>query len=423
MSVKDFNRGAEAQARAHHAFMRKQGEATTELGKRIIKKINEQGNLIDVLIDELNQQEMDSVFGVYSSLDIGTLDDSDQIKLLSYLKTLSTRYGQTTQQQNDYLFTVKKYLNIGNVSDDMELESVSNLDISRTELKAFFECICEFLFLKNGSRKFMDEFEQELDAFGFSNKIINEIISNIEKTYQFFGVKGIIEHYDLQPIHHETSDEEQNEPLVIPFFQKTIVLVYSSRSKHGEIRAKMLQICIHERLKELNLECPVEIYPGDEAKKKKNIFERDNVNIIYIGEPTMSNPLSATIDKWEFDKLGMKYITRGQESIIKVKELKKKQYKEFLEFAKEQQLRQESDIKKNLKSQEDTILGTAFDKDEPLAVNIMVGILGSWLLVPSAILDLSNKADDKVKLKNLQYSIAIDKFISSKIEPYINNRK
>ena len=64
----------------------------------------------------------------------------------------------------------------------------------------------------------------------------------------------------------------------------------------------------------------------------------------------MSNPLSATIDIWEFDKLGMKYVTRGQESIIKVKELKKKQYKEFLEFATEQQLRQEIDIKKNLKN-------------------------------------------------------------------------
>ena len=39
MSVNDFNRGAEAQGRAHYAFMRKQGEATAELGKRIIKKI------------------------------------------------------------------------------------------------------------------------------------------------------------------------------------------------------------------------------------------------------------------------------------------------------------------------------------------------------------------------------------------------
>ena len=64
MSVNDFKRGAEAQARAHYAFMRKQGEATAELGKRIIKKIDQLGNVVDVLIDELNQLEMDRIFGI-----------------------------------------------------------------------------------------------------------------------------------------------------------------------------------------------------------------------------------------------------------------------------------------------------------------------------------------------------------------------
>ncbi len=418
MSVNDFNRGVEAQARGHYAFMRKQGDATEELGKRIIKKINEQGNLVNVIIDELNNQEMESVFGVYDSLDIGMLDKSEQIKMLSYLKTLLTRHRQKTQQQCEYFTAVKKYLNIGNVSDNMNLGSVSELDISKTELKAFLECVCEFLFLKNGSRSFMVEFSQELECFGLSDKILDEIVLSIEKTYEFFGAKGIIEHYDLQPIRAENVEEE-DAPFVIPFFQKPIVIIYSSKSNHGEARAKMLQICIHERLDELNLECPIEIYPGDKAKKKKNVFERDNATIIYIGEPTLSKPLLDVIDEWEFDEFGMKYVTRGKESIIKVKELKKNQYEAFVEFVKEQHFRQEDDIKKNLSNQEDTILKTAFDKDEPLAVNILVGILGSWLIVPSAILDLSNIADYKVKLKDLQYSIAIDKFVSSKISPYI----
>ena len=36
MSTNDFKRGVEAQAQAHYAFMRKQGEATEELGKRLV---------------------------------------------------------------------------------------------------------------------------------------------------------------------------------------------------------------------------------------------------------------------------------------------------------------------------------------------------------------------------------------------------
>lgn len=420
MSVNDFNEGVEYQTKVHYAFMRKQGEATDELSKRIIKKLDKLGNIVEFTIDELNAQEMKRVFGVCRSLDIGVLDESDQIKLLSYLKTMTTRRGQNTQQQLNYFFAVKRYLNIGNVSDNMNLSSVAELDISRSELEAFLECVCEFLFLKNGTRDFLNTFKEEIECFGLNDKVINEIVTTIEKTYNFFGIQGIVEHYSLAPIKRENTTETESKPIVIPYFEKPIVIVYSSRSKHGEMRAKMLQICIHERLQELNLECSVEIHPGNKAKSKKLNFEREKANIIYIGEPSMSKPLYDIVKHWEFDNFGMKYITSGLESIITVDKLKKTEYKDFLKFAKEQQLRQKNEIESNLKSQEDTILATAFDKDESIAVNIMAGILGSWLILPSAIIDMTSKADDRTKLKNLQYGVVIDKFVASKIDPILN---
>ena len=419
MSTRDYQRGVETFARAHYAFMKKQGDATEELGKRLVKKINRWGKVVDVLVETLSQIERERIFGVGTSLDIGILDENEKILLLAYLKAFATRKGQNTSQQNDYFFNVKKYLNISNVDDDIEFAAISQLDISRSELMAFLECVCEFLFLKSGSRSFVKKFKSELECFGLSDKVIEEIVVSIEKTYQFFGLQGIVDHYDLEPIRKE---EKEPEKLSIPFFEKSIVLVYSSRSKNGNTRAKMLQVHIQEQLAKLNLECSVEIYAGDEAKMKRNIFEKENVNIIYIGEPTMSEPLYKIIDRWDFDEFGMKYVTRGRESIIMVNELKEKQYNDFLEFAKEQGLRQECDIEKNLKSQEDTILKTAFDKDEPIAVNVMVGILASWLILPSAILDASSRADDKAKLKNLQYSIAMDKFVASKIDPYVKKK-
>lgn len=377
MSVNDFNRGTEAQARAHYIFMRKQGEATGELGKRIIKKIDQLGNIVDVLIDEFNNWERERVFGICSSWDIGVLDRSDQIKLLSYLKTMTTKRGQIAQQQLNYFFAVKRYLNVGNVADTMDFNAIAELDLTRSELKAFLECVCEFLFLQNCTKDFLEIFKEELDCFGFNDKIVSEIVSTIEKTYDFFGIQGIIDHYALQPLQHP--ENEETEPLVIPYFQKSIVIIYSSRSKHGAERAKMLQICIHEHLEQLNMECSVESYPGNEAKRKKNVFERDNVNIIYIGEPSLSRPIYKIIDKWDFDKLGMKYITCGKESIITVEELKKEQYNDLLKFAKNQHLHQENEINQNLE----------------------------------------NTRDCKVNLKNIQYSIAIDKFVSSKIEPFL----
>lgn len=421
MSVNDFNRGTESQARAHYAFMRKQGEATAELGKRIIKKIDQFGNIVDVLIDELNQREMDRVFGICSSLDIGVLDSSDQIKLLSYLKAMTTRRGQTAQQQLEYFFAVKRYLNIGNVADTIDFNAISELDLSRSELKAFLECVCEFLFLKTGTKDFLNTFKEELDCFGFNDKIVSDIVSTIEKTYNFFGVQGVIEHYSLEPIKRE---EEKEEPLRIPFFEKPFAIIYNGKEKHHGEYAEMLKATIEERLGVIGIDKP-QIRIEDENKLEATIRTLEETrHLIFIGVPKLAKDLTTVMkQRWDFDKFGIKFGTSGEKSIINVEALKKNQYKDFFEYAKEQQLPQRGDIERNLKGQEDTILRTVFDKDEPLAVNIMVGIVGSWLLLPSAIIDLTNKADYKENLLCLQYGIAIDKFVDAKIAPCLNGRK
>ena len=422
MSTNDFKRGVEAQAQTHYAFMRKQGEATAELGKRLIKKVNMWGKVINVVVDTLSQLERERIFGISASWDIAALEEHERILLLGYLKALTTRKNQNTAQQNEYFFNVKKYLNISNVDDTIEFTAISKLDVSRSELMAFLECVCEFLFLKNGSRSFLKKFKPELECFGLSDKVIEGVVASIEKTYQFFGLQGIVEHYDLQPLPSKTAEEERK-PLVIPFFQRPIFVVYSSRSKHGKKRAELLKTRIHERLDELDLDCRVEIYSGKEAKKEENAFERQGAHIIYIGEPTMSKALSDIVEEWDFDNFGMRYVTRGRQSIIRVTELKEKQYKDFLVYVQERHLPHISKAEENIRGQQDTILNTAFDKDEPLAVNVMVGILGSWLILPSAILDASCKADYKADLKYIQYKIAIDEFLSSKITPYLADRE
>ena len=57
MNKKDFIRGVEASTKANEAFMCKQAAATEALGKRIVQKIDAQGEIIDVVLDELSAQE------------------------------------------------------------------------------------------------------------------------------------------------------------------------------------------------------------------------------------------------------------------------------------------------------------------------------------------------------------------------------
>ena len=427
MSANDFNRGTESQARAHYAFMRKQGEATAELGKRIVKKIDQLGNIVDVLIDELNQQEMDRVFGICSSLDIGVLDSSDQIKLLSYLKAMTTRRGQTTQQQLDYFFAVKRYLNIGNVADTIDFNAISELDLSRSELKAFLECVCEFLFLKTGTKDFLNTFKEELDCFGFNDKIVGEIVSTIEKTYHFFGVQGIIEHYSLEPIKREEAEKEQ---LSIPFFEKPFAIIYNGKEKHHGEYAEMLKATIEERLDAIGVDKP-QIRIEDETKLEANIRTLEETrHLIFIGEPNLAKDLLAIVKrKWEFDRFGMKFGTSGEKSIIVVEELKKKDRKAFAEYVKENASRWESDVSKTVRLLEKSFFDDAFEdpnevgKGEAFFVNTLATAIGWPLLLAGGVIDIFSNAELKDDLFKFQYFVAIDSFISSKIAPCIAERK
>lgn len=421
MSVNDFNRGTESQARAHYAFMRKQGEATAELGKRVIKKIDQLGNIVDVLIDELNQQEMDRVFGICSSLDIGVLDSSDQIKLLSYLKAMTTRRGQTAQQQLDYFFAVKRYLNIGNVADTIDFNAISELDLSRSELKAFLECVCEFLFLKSGTKDFWDTFKEELDCFGFNDKIVGEIVSTIEKTYNFFGIQGIIEHYSLEPIKREEAEEEK---LRIPFFEKPIAIIYNGKEKHHGEYAEMLKATIEERLDAIGVDKP-QIRIEDENKLEARIQTLEETrHLIFIGAPKLAKDLISVVKrKWDFDKYGMQFGTSGEKSLITVNELKKKDFQGFSEFVKQNESRWEDDASKTVRLLKQNFIKDSFDKDDPAIVNILATAIGWPLLLAGGILDIFSNAELKEKLIQFQYFVAIDSFISSKIAPCTAERK
>lgn len=421
MSVNDFNRGTESQARAHYAFMRKQGEATAELGKRIIKKIDQLGNIVDVLIDELNQQEMDRVFGICSSLDIGVLDSSDQIKLLSYLKAMTTRRGQTVQQQLDYFFAVKRYLNIGNVTDTIDFNAISELDLSRSELKAFLECVCEFLFLKTGTKDFLNTFEEELDCFGFNDKIVGEIVSTIEKTYHFFGVQGIIEHYSLEPIKRE---EAETEKLRIPFFEKPFAIIYNGKEKHHGEYAEMLKATIEERLDAIGVDKP-QIRIEDENKLETSIRTLEETrHLIFIGTPKLAKDLIAVVKrKWDFDQYGMQFGTSGEKSLITVSQLKKKDFQGFSEFVKQNESRWEEDASKTVRLLKQNFIKDSFDKDDPAIVNILATAIGWPLLLAGGILDIFSNAELKENLIKFQYYVAIDSFISAKIDPCIADRK
>lgn len=273
--------------------------------------------------------------------------------------------------------------------------------------------------MKKGSTSFLQEFAKEIEAFEFNEKAINEIIAPIEKTYQYFGVQGIIEHYSLVPLKR---DEEEKKPFEIPFFKKPIVIIYDEKDKEGETYAELLMTYIHETLDSFGLSCPVSKTSDADAHAKMERFEKEEY-IIYVGEPKHANSLIKAIEtkkKWEFKKYGMRYGNLGYQSILSVQPIKKKQYSEFLEFIKEKESRWEEDASKTVTSLKTPTC--EFEKGhggEAIFVNFCLATTGSPLWLAGSLLDLISKHELKKQLIKLQYCVLIDEFVSSKVNPYI----
>ena len=239
--------------------MRKQAAATEELGKRIVQKIDEQGQIVDTILDELNAQERETLYHLQNDFDIADLGKNEKVVLASYLLTLISKHGQNTQSQQDYYFAVKKHLGVTEVRADFDLTLVENVD-SRAELKAIFRTVCEFLFLKDGSDSFLDTFDDELSYFCFGRRLIRDTVQAIEDTYDLLGVRGIVEHYI------PAAAEDEEEPVELES-EEWLDPISVSRKESMEIE-------------------DMEISVGTEVSVEGElIFRRCKVNMFYGNQP------------------------------------------------------------------------------------------------------------------------------------------
>lgn len=425
MSEKDFRQGVEAGATAIEDFMLRQASATEAVGRRIIKKFDEQGQIIDVILDELNDQEKKRLYNIRSGFNIAKLGQNEKEALVSCLLTLRSKNGQGGEQQITYYRNVKKYLSVVEATDDFDYSCIQNVD-SRSAAKAMYRVVCEFLFLKRGNTEFLHEFETLLGYFGQSQQNVKDVISEIEYVYDHFGIEEIENHFEtLVP---ERSEPKEKPPVVIPFFQIPVTIVYDEKEKGSETWAELLSACIYSRLDALNVKCKVSTIISEEYEKDARGSIEKSEQIIFLGTIKAANAVSKIIN-WEYDEYGMKYGTNGHKSIICVSDLKRKQISGFIALAKkEQEKLLGRDIPQNVASPKmnpiTDVLKGLFDE------GVLVGILTTIVASPYL---LKNRAENALsygkqcidnrkateQLTYLQYLIAIESFLDSKIDPYV----
>lgn len=196
MSKKDFMRGVEAAVNAQKGFNEKQAAATEEIAKRVVKKIDNLGNIVDVVIDQLNVQEKERLYSLTEQFDPKSLDESERELLVSLIYTLSMQHEQNTSQQTEYYYNLKKYLGVANPSGDVDLACVENIE-NVSESKGIYAVVCEFLFLKHGNHSYREGFEDFLDNFYVKPKDIKQVEEQINTHYEIMGAEDIVRHFDM----------------------------------------------------------------------------------------------------------------------------------------------------------------------------------------------------------------------------------
>lgn len=196
MSKKDFMRGVEAAVNAQKGFNEKQAAATEEIAKRVVKKIDSLGNIVDVVIDQLNVHEKERLYSLTEQFDPKSLDESERELLVSLIYTLSMQHEQNTSQQTEYYYNLKKYLGVANPSGNVDLSCVENIE-NVSESKGIYAVVCEFLFLKHGDHSYREEFEDFLDNFYVKPKDIKQVEEQINTRYEIMGAEDIVRHFDM----------------------------------------------------------------------------------------------------------------------------------------------------------------------------------------------------------------------------------
>lgn len=209
MSKKDFSRGVQAAINAQQGFNEKQARATEELGRRIVKKIDDLGNIVDVVLNDLNAQEKERLYSLTEQFDPKDLDGNEKELLVSLIYTLSMQNGQNSPQQMEYYYNVKKYLEVANPSGNCDLSCVENIE-NVSESKGIHAIVCEFLFLKHGDHSYRDEFSEFLDNFYVKPKDIKQVEEQIDTRYDILGAEDIVRHFDIgyDPLSDSFDDEE-----------------------------------------------------------------------------------------------------------------------------------------------------------------------------------------------------------------------
>lgn len=194
MSSKDIEKGIEIATNATKDFIKKTEKGIREVENRIIKKLDEHGQITNAILEELNRQEAKELYDIVIQNDITNLGENEKAVLCNCIFALMENYHQNTETQKKYYMAISKYLKFSFINENFNYEVIENID-SKNDCMLITKSVCEFLFLNSGNFDFLDDFDWLFSIIYIRKKDLNQLCTEISRIYNTLGIDGILNHY------------------------------------------------------------------------------------------------------------------------------------------------------------------------------------------------------------------------------------
>lgn len=206
MSKKNFQSGIEAGAKPFEEKFKLQAESIEKNTKKISRKLDEFGNILDDVIDGLTSYEKKELYDLNTPQDILDLDETEKEFILSALYQLADDLEKPSLSQQGYIRSLKAYLKIVSSQTKVDLSCVENFENINAQ-KAILQVVMEFLFLGEDQHNYTKQHEEFLECFNVNIKSRTLIKSYIDNIYKATGAQGLADRYGYVPLYNSTKSD------------------------------------------------------------------------------------------------------------------------------------------------------------------------------------------------------------------------
>lgn len=219
MSKKDFNKGMEAGAKPFEEKFHQISEDTRKIGEKVNEKLDNLGNVMDAVIDDLSDMQKKELYHLNTPYDLKEDLDEDEKEILAALLLRLSEFTENNEYQKKFIRSVNAYIDIKSPQMGIDISCIENIESINSQ-RIILQTAMEYLYLACEDFSVMDDLEDEVfEHFSVNRKGVREIKGYIEAVYQAAGKDGIAEKYGFVP--EEKAEEASISEEIFKLYKET----------------------------------------------------------------------------------------------------------------------------------------------------------------------------------------------------------